>query len=80
MGEIFKLKQKQYSFFYHYSKPASKACGRPQLSIHYRKQCHIVDGIECNVPTKSKIRKTQPHVVIAGKGTLKVQNGIGIIE
>ena len=66
--------------FYHYNKPASNAAGRPQLSIHYKKQCFIVDGIECNVPTKSKIRAKQPRVVIAGKANLRVEDGIGILE
>lgn len=71
---------KQYSFFYHYNKPASRAAGCPKLSIHFRKQCHIVDGIKCKVPTESKVRKTQPHVVITGKGNLRIENGIGILE
>jgi len=71
---------KKYSFFYHYNKPASKAAGRPQLSIHYRKQCHIVDSIECFVPTKSKIRKSQPHVVITGKAVLFIEEGKGILK
>lgn len=80
MNINYKLRQKRYTFFYHYNKPASKAVGRPQLSIHYRKQCHIVDFIECNVPTKSKNNVKQPHVVITGKGVLRIENGIGIIE
>jgi hypothetical protein len=71
---------KKYSFFYHYNKPASAAAGRPQLSIHYRGQCHIVDELSCAVPTYSKIRKTQPHIVIAGKATLRVENRKGILE
>ena len=71
---------RKYSFFYHYNKPASSAAGRPQLSIHYRGKCHIVDEITCAVPTRSKVRKTQPHVVIVGKGTLRVEDRKGIVE
>ena len=76
----YKIKQKSYAFYYHYNKPLSRASGSPKLSIHYRKQCHIVDFIECNVPTKSKNNVKQPHVVITGKGILRIENGIGIIE
>lgn len=71
---------KPYSFFYHYNKPASKAAGRNILSIHYRKQCHLVHDIVCNVPTKTKTRKTQPRCVMAGKGVLTVKNNIGYIK
>lgn len=71
---------KKYSFFYHYNKPASRAAGRPQLSIHYRGQCYIVDEVQCAVPTRSRVRATQPHIVICGKGTLRVENKKGILE
>ena len=71
---------KKYSFFYHYNKPASRVAGRPQLSIYYRGQCHIVDAVELRVNTWSKVRKTQPHVVICGKGTLRVEDKKGILE
>ena len=75
-----KIKTKQYSFFYHYNKPASRVAGEPRLSIHYRGQCHIVNGLKCAVPTYSRVRTTQPHIVMAGRGNLTIQNGKAIIE
>lgn len=58
---------KKYTFFYHYNKPASRAAGRPRLTVHYRGKCMICDSLECLTRSESKIRKSQPHVVIAGK-------------
>jgi hypothetical protein len=70
---------KTYRFFFHYNKPASKAAGKPQLTLHHKKVCHIVDAIQCDVPCGSKINKTQPHVVIAGNCAslaIEVKNGL----
>ena len=55
------------SFWFHYNKPASRIAGAPRLTIHWKGACHIVTGIRCLVPTESRIRRSQPHVVIAGK-------------
>lgn len=74
------MKTKQYSFFLHYNKPASKSAGCNILSIHYKKQCHLVHDVECNVPLKTKHRKTQPHCVLVGKGILRIINNVGIID
>ena len=71
---------KKYSFFYHYNKPLSRATGSPKLTVHYKGVCHVVDSIECLVPTASRVRKTQPHVVIAGKGILRLENNKAILE
>ena len=56
-----------YSFFFHYNKPASKAANKPQISLHYKKTCYILDNIICKVPTQGKIRKQQPFFVMSGK-------------
>jgi len=53
-------------FFFHYNKPQSKKVGKPQLSLHYKNICHIVDNIECFVPTTGRIRKSQPYFVMTG--------------
>ena len=74
------MKTKQYSFFWHYNKPASRAAGRNILSVHYRQKCHLVYDVECNVPLKTKTRKTQPHCVLVGKGVLRVVDNVAIIN
>ncbi len=58
---------KKYAFYFHFNKPASKKAGKPQISIHYKGQCFIVDNIQCSVATKGKIRKRQPYFVMTGK-------------
>lgn len=70
----------KYSFFFHFNKPMSRLAGKPQISIHYKKTCHIVDNIVCNVPTKGHIKKQQPHFVIKGKGDITFVNNQAIIN
>ncbi len=68
-------------FFYHYSKPASRAAKSPKLSLHYRGACHIIDSISCYVPTYSRNRKIQPHVVITGKSdNIIIKDGAALIQ
>jgi hypothetical protein len=54
-------------FYFHYNKPASAAAGAPRLSVHFAGVCHIVNGVDCRVPTWSRNRRTQPRCVIAGR-------------
>ncbi len=54
-------------FFYHYNKPASHKAGRAVLSLHFNHTCHLVNSITCNVPTRTKERKTQPRMVVQGQ-------------
>lgn len=68
------------SFFFHYNKPMSKKLGKTQLTVHYNKQCHLVDGIVLNVPTYSRNRKSQPHCIICGKGELEIINNIAYLK
>lgn len=55
------------AFFFHYNKPASQQAGEPRLTIHHRGSCILVSGIECRVPVKTRIRKTQPRCVMSGR-------------
>lgn len=65
------------SFYFHYNKPASAKAGKPQITVHYNKQCIIADNIVCNVPTFGRLRNTQPRFVVAGKcSSLVIQDGV----
>ena len=68
------------SFWFHYNKPESKRRGHPVLTLHYEGRCHYVRSIVCNVPTYTRERSTQPHVVVAGKGAVIIDGGIARIE
>ena len=68
-------------FFYHYNKPASRAAKKPVISVHFKGTCHLVDNIICNVPTKGRIRKSQPYFVVCGKAKeITIEDGIAIIK
>lgn len=70
-----------YSFFFHYNKPASVKSGRPQITVHHKGICYIVDNLKCKVMTHGKIRKSQPRFVVAGKAnSVIIKDGIAIIE
>ena len=72
---------KNYSFFFHYNKPASKKAGKPIISIHFKKQCILVSNLICDVKTQGKIRKIQPFFVISGKASnIFVENNIAYIK
>ncbi len=53
-------------FWYHYNKPASKAAGKPVLTVHYEDECQQVDKIYCKVATETHARKRQPFCVVRG--------------
>jgi len=55
-----------YRFFFHYNKPASRAAKKPQISVHYRGVCHIVDNIACFEPCAGRVNKRQPYFVMGG--------------
>ncbi len=59
-------------FWFHYNKIVSRKYGKPKITVHYDKKCHIVDNIICNVPTKGHTRKEQPNFVIKGKCSIFV--------
>jgi hypothetical protein len=54
-------------FFFHFNKPQSKSAGMPKISVHYDKRCIIVNNVICDVPTRGRIKKTQPVFVMTGK-------------
>ena len=67
-------------FFFHYNKPEAQRKGRPQVSVHFNKTCHIVDNVSCLVATEGKIKKTQPHFVMQGWAEdIKIENNIAHI-
>lgn len=71
---------KCYKYFYHYNKPASLKAGKPQLSVHFKKTCHIVDAVICAAVFHTKNNKKQPHCVITGEcSTVVISNNTAII-
>ncbi len=69
------------SFWFHYNKPASSQAKKPQITIHYDKQCHIVDNVICEVPTAGRIRNSQPRWVVAGKTKgITIKDGVATIS
>lgn len=69
------------SFYFHYNKPASSQAGKVQVSVHHLGVCMIVDNVDCRVPVKGKIKKTQPRFVMSGKAkTIEIEDGIAIIK
>ena len=68
-------------FFYHYNKPASQKAGKPQLTLHFRKSCYLVDGIVCSIKTWSHNRNRQPRLVIKGNSEkIEIKNRIAYIK
>lgn len=53
-------------FWFHYNKPESKKTGKPKITLHFNKKCHIIDNLVCNVRTEGKINKVQPVFVMQG--------------
>lgn len=60
------------AFWFHYNKPASKQAGHPVLTVHWQGRCHFVRHIQCHVPVQTRERKSQPHVVVAGRGNVAI--------
>lgn len=68
-------------FFFHYNKPASRAAGKPQVTLHYNKQCLLLDNLHCYVPISGRIRNRQPYYVICGDASsVKIKNKIATIR
>lgn len=70
---------KPRAFWFHYNKPESRKRNRPVLTIHYKDQCILVENIECYVNVKTRVRKSQPYCVLAGKGVIHIKNGTAYI-
>ena len=71
---------KDAAFFFHYNKPASQKQGRPVMTVHYKGMCHMVHAVSCEVPVASRERKSQPRVVMAGRGSVEICNGTAYIK
>ena len=68
------------AFWFHYNKPASKKAGHPVMTVHHKGACLMVRSIVCTVPVCSRERKTQPHVVMAGIGTVRIAGDAAYIS
>lgn len=69
------------AFFYHYNKPASASAGKPQITLHYKQTCLIVDNIDVQVPTKGRLRKRQPRFVVTGKcSSVEIIDNVAIVK
>lgn len=56
-----------FRFWFHYNKPEARKKGKPQITVHWKGQCLIVDNIkEIGVPTEGHLKDQQPHFVIRG--------------
>lgn len=60
------------AFWFHYNKPASRQAGHPVMSVHCHGKCLLVRSIICHVPVCTRERKSQPHVVMAGTGIVRL--------
>lgn len=69
------------AFYFHFNKPATQRAGKVQVSLHYKDTCHVIDNIDCRVPVRGRIRKTQPRFVMAGKAkSVRFEDGVAVIE
>ena len=68
------------AFWFHFNKPETAKRGRPVMTVHYRGQCLMVEGIDCAVPVKTRARKQQPVMVMAGSGTVEITDGKAVIR
>ena len=73
--------EKPRVFFFHYNKPSSQRAKKPQISIHYKDTCHIVDNLTCNCKVHGHIGKRQPYFVMKGNTTrLEIVQGYATIS
>lgn len=68
------------AFWFHFNKPETRKRGRPVMTVHYKGQCLMVESIDCAVPVKTRVRKRQPRMVVAGVGDVTVVNGKAVIR
>jgi hypothetical protein len=65
-----------HAFWFHYNKPESQRSGEPKMTVHYRGECHLVDHIVCGVSVSSRKRTSQPRLVMAGRGVVRISDGV----
>lgn len=68
------------AFFFHYNKPASRQAGHPVMTVHYQGKCLLARGVVCSVPVRSRERKQQPRLVMAGRGLVSIVDGTAFIS
>lgn len=68
------------AFFFHYNKPASRAAGKPVLTLHFAGKCHLVSSVFCFCPVSTHVRKKQPHCVVRGRGVVEIKQGRAVIS
>lgn len=71
---------KDAAFWFHYNKPAARKSGHPVMTVHYRGACHMVRHVHCDVPLRTRERSSQPHVVMAGRGSVEIVDGTAYIK
>jgi hypothetical protein len=72
---------KQKAFWFHYNKPLSRQLKKNMLTLHFEGVCHFVAGLDCEVPIKTRNRRSQPHCVMAGKASsITIKNEIAVIN
>jgi|694.fasta_scaffold31640_9 hypothetical protein len=68
-----------HAFWFHYNRPASQQAGAAKLTVHYKGECHIVDDVICGVAVSSRRRRSQPRLVMAGRGVVRIRDGVARI-
>ena len=68
------------AFWFHFNKPETAKRGRPVMTVHYQGQCLMVEGIDCAVPVRTRVRKQQPVIVMSGSGTVEITDGKAVIR
>lgn len=54
---------KKYRFFYHFNKWTGR------MTVHWKKECILVDDVICEVGCETKWNKSQPRLVMRGFAT-----------
>jgi hypothetical protein len=69
---------KEYRFFYHFNKPATKSEGRVVWTIHWRDRCMQAYNLDIRRPTKTRGQtKRQPWGVVVGMASSVVIDNDG---
>lgn len=71
---------KEAAFWFHYNKPEARRRGHPVMTVHYKGACHMVRHVQCDVPLRTRERNSQPHVVMAGRGSVEIVDGTAYIQ
>ena len=67
------------AFWFHYNKPASQRSGHPVMTVHHKGKCLLVRSVVCSVPVVTRERRSQPRLVMAGRGAVRVVGATAFI-